>query len=262
MPIGRPLAAVTGASSGLGWTYARTLAAQGFDLMLVARRLDRLESLGRELELAHGVHVESICANLADERQTDDVARSIEAQSSLELLINNAGFGTSGYFHETGYERQVDMVKVHVLATMRLTRAALPGMIARASGSIINVSSLSGFSRSAGNANYCSTKGWMIDFSEALRLELDSIGSPVAVQALCPGYTYTEFHDTLGVKRDFVPKSLWMDPEFVVRTSLEALPGRRLIVVPGTAYKLAALGLRFRGSLKRRFALLDLSPFH
>jgi hypothetical protein len=261
MPTHRPLAVVTGASSGLGETYARTLAAKGFDLMLVARRLERLESLARELELAHCVHVEPFCADLADESQTDDVARSIEAQPSLELLINNAGFGTSGRFHETSYARQVDMVKVHVLATMRLTRAALPGMIARERGGIINVSSLSGFSRSPGNASYCSTKGWMIDFSEALRLELDSIGSPVAVQALCPGYTFTEFHDTMGVTRDFVPKSLWLDAEFVVRTSLEALPSRRLIVVPGKAYKLAALGLRFRGSLKTRFGLLDLSLF-
>jgi short-subunit dehydrogenase len=241
MEASRPLAVVTGASSGLGETYARMLAGRGFDLLLVARRLERLEALCRELELAHGIHAEPLCADLADESQTEDVARRMEDEPNLELLVNNAGFGTLGYFHETGYARQADMVKVHVLATMRLTRAALPGMIGRARGGIINVASVAGFFRSAGNASYCSTKRWMIDFSEGLRLEMDKLGSPVAVQALCPGFTYTEFHDTLGVKRELIPKWLWLDAESVVRASLDALAGRQLFVVPGWQYKLGVL---------------------
>ncbi|HNY39361.1 MAG TPA: SDR family oxidoreductase [Bryobacteraceae bacterium] len=241
MEASRPLAVVTGASSGLGETYARVLASRGFDLLLVARRLDRLEVLCRELELTHSIHAEPLCADLADESQTGDVAKRIESEPNLALLINNAGFGSVGYFHETGYARQVEMVKVHVLATMRLTRAALPGMIARAQGGIINVSSVAGYFRSAGNASYCSTKGWVKDFSEALWLEMDKLGSPVAVQALCPGFTYTEFHDTIGVKRELVPKWLWMDAEFVVRTSLDALAARKLFVVPGWPYKLGVL---------------------
>ncbi|MBA3976558.1 MAG: short-chain dehydrogenase [Candidatus Solibacter sp.] len=241
MPTPRPLAVITGASSGLGEVFARMLAQRGYNLLLTARRLDRLESLCRELESSHGVHAEPLRADLADESQIDGVARRIENEPALSLLVNNAGFGTLGFFHETDYSRQIDMVKVHVLATMRLTRAALPGMIGRRSGGIINVSSVAGFFRSAGNASYCSTKGWMNDFTEGLRLELDALGSPVAVQALCPGFTYTEFHDSMGVKRELVPNWLWMDAAFVVRESLDALASRKLFVVPGWQYKAAVL---------------------
>ncbi len=241
MEANRKLAVITGASAGLGETFARQLAQRGFDLLLVARRLDRLEALCRELELAYPIHAEPLCADLSDESQVEDVAKRIETDSNLEILINNAGFGTVGFFHETPYDRQLDMVKVHVLATMRLTRAALPGMITRARGGIINVSSVAGYFRSAGNVSYCATKGWMIDFCEGLRLELDKLGSPVAVQALCPGFTYTEFHDTMGVKRELVPKWLWMDASFVVKASLDALGSRKLIVVPGWQYKAGVL---------------------
>lgn len=241
MSTKRPLAVITGASSGLGEVFARMLAGRGYDLLLVARRLDRLESLCRELESSHGIHAEPLCADLADSSQADDVARRIETEPALSLLVNNAGFGTTGFFHETDYARQVDMVKVHVLATMRLTRAALPGMILRGAGGIINVSSVAGSFRSTGNASYCATKGWMNDFTEALRLELDTLGSPVAVQSLCPGFTYTEFHDTMGVKRELVPRWLWLDAGFVVRQSLDALPSRKLFVVPGWQYKAGIL---------------------
>jgi hypothetical protein len=241
MSSNRPLAVITGASSGLGETYARMLAARGSDLLLIARRLDRLEALCRELESAHAIHAEPLCADLADEAQIEDSARRIENEPRLDLLINNAGFGTLGFFHETNYQRQVDMVKVHLLATMRLTRAAMPGMIARSRGGIINVASVAGFFRSPGNASYCATKGWMNDFTEGLRLELDSLGSPVAVQALCPGFTYSEFHDTLGVKREAIPGWLWMKADFVVRQSLDALPSRKLFVVPGWQYKAGIL---------------------
>ncbi|MBE0660021.1 MAG: SDR family oxidoreductase [Bryobacteraceae bacterium] len=241
MSTPRPLAVITGASSGLGEVFARMLAQRGYNLLLVARRLDRLEALCRELELAHPVHAEPLCADLADESQIEDVARRMESEPTLTLLVNNAGFGTLGFFHETDYSRQIDMVKVHVLATMRLTRAALPCMIERSSGGIINVSSVAASFRSAGNASYCSTKGWMNQFTEGLRLELDALGSPVAVQALCPGFTYTEFHDTLGIKRELVPKWLWMEAAFVVRQSLDALASRKLFVVPGWQYKAAVL---------------------
>lgn len=233
-----PLAAITGASSGLGEVFARQLAARGHNLLLVARRKDRLQAIASELETAHSVRVQVLEADLALESGIESAASALESLPRLDLLVNNAGFGTLGFFHETLYQRQIDMVHVHVLATMRLSRAALPRMIERRSGAIINVSSVAGFFRSAGNASYCATKGWMNDFTEALRLELDILGSPVAVQALCPGFTYTEFHDTLGVRRETVPGWLWMASEFVVRQSLDALAGRKLFVVPGWQYKL------------------------
>jgi short-subunit dehydrogenase len=249
----RPLSIVTGASSGLGGTFARKLAGRGFDLLLVARRLERLETLARELETRHGVHAEPLCADLADESQVEDVARRIKDAPNAELLVNNAGFGTLGLYHLTDYERQEEMVRVHVLATMRLTRAVLAGMIERRHGGIINVSSTAGFFCSAQNASYCGTKSWMNTFTESLRLELDSIGSPVKVQVLCPGFTYTEFHDVMGVRRDVIPGWLWRSADFVVEESLKGLEKGKLFVVPGWPYKAAVIlskllpvGLRLR----------------
>ncbi len=239
------LAVVTGASSGLGAEFARQFAVRGYNLLLVARRLPRLEQLQAELESAHGIHVEPFCADLADDLQTEDLARRLESGPPVDVLVNNAGFGTRGWFHSTDYARQVEMHKLHVLATLRLTRAVLPAMIARSSGAIVNVSSVASFFRSPGSVSYCATKGWVTDFSEGLRLELDALHSPVVVQALCPGFTYTEFHDVLGSDRNQVAKQLWMPAAFVVGESLRALASRKLIVIPGWRYKLiVAIGTR------------------
>lgn len=233
-----PLAVITGASSGLGAEYARQLGALGYNLLLAARRMDRLEQLQRDLERTYHVRVEPYCVDLADDVLLDDFAKRLEAEEHVDLLVNNAGFGTKGWFHLTDYARQVEMHKLHIFATMRLTRAALPGMIERRSGAIINVASVAGFFRSSGSVSYCATKGWMIDFSEGLRVELDDLGSPVTVQALCPGFTYTEFHDVLGSDRSRIPKQLWMPAQFVVAESVKAVASRKLIVVPGWRYKL------------------------
>jgi len=236
-------AVVTGASSGLGETFARKLAARNYSLLLAARRVQRLEALKSELERTHRIEVECFPCNLSRPAETEGLAARIEAGATPDLLVNNAGFGTLGFFHETDYSRQVEMVNLHVLATMRLTRAVLPGMIRRGSGAIINVSSVAGFWRSGGNVSYCATKGWMNDFTEGLRIELDLLGSPVVVQALCPGFTYTEFHDVLGVDRNKVPRWLWMDAGTVVEASLRGLESGKLFVIPGWQYRIgAALG--------------------
>ncbi|MBI5086058.1 MAG: SDR family oxidoreductase [Acidobacteria bacterium] len=229
------LAVITGASSGLGEVFARRLAAQGWQLLLAARRAEKLEAIRREL----GDGVECFPCDLASTEEAERLARRLE-ELEPELLVNNAGFGTMGKFHETAYERQAAMVNVHVLATMRLTRAVLPGMVARGRGAVINVSSVAGFFRSAGNVSYCATKGWMNDFTEGLRIELDAVGSPVVVQALCPGFTYTEFHDTLGVDRKMIPGLLWMDAGYVVDESLRALERGELFVIPNWKYQFAA----------------------
>lgn len=233
-----PLAVITGASSGMGAVFARKLAARGYNLLLAARRMERLEQLQSDLERAHHVRVEPFCADLADDVQLEDFAKRLEGEGPIDLLVNNAGFGTKGLFHITDYARQVEMHKLHVMAPLRLTRAVLPAMIERQAGAIINVASVAGFFRSSGSVSYCATKGWMIDFSEGLRVELDTLGSPVNVQALCPGFTYTEFHDVMGSDRDRIPKQLWMPAEFVVEESLKALGKRKLIVIPGWRYKL------------------------
>lgn len=242
MQISDKIAVVTGASSGLGEVFARKLAQSGYRVLLVARRAGRLDEIRKALETGYHASVECFPCDLASASDTERLALHLE-QRPVELLVNNAGFGTLGRFVETEYSRQVDMVHVHVLATMRLTKAVLPGMIQRGHGGIINVASVAGFWRSAGNVSYCATKGWINDFTEGLRVELDGAGSAVKVQALCPGFTYTEFHDTMGVNRASIPKTLWMPADYVVEESLKGLESGKLFVIPNWKYRLgAALG--------------------
>ena len=224
------LAAITGASSGIGATYARRLARNGYDLLLIARRKDRLEKLAAELPAA-----EILVADLTDDADLDAVATRLAAEPRLDLLINNAGFGTRGRFWEAA--SQVEMHKLHVVATVTLTRAALQGMVERRRGSIVNVASVAGFMQNPASVSYCATKAWIISFSEGLWLELKAAGLPIRIQSLCPGFTYSEFHDVLGIDRSRIPKSLWMTAEFVVGESLKALERNQLFVVPGWRYK-------------------------
>lgn len=237
MQLTKKLAVITGASSGLGTVFAQRLSARGYRVLLVARRADRLEALRQTL----GAPAEIYPCDLADPAGTEQLALFLRQRSDVALLVNNAGFGTQGKFHETDYGRQVDMVHVHVLATMRLTRAVLPAMIQAGAGAIINVSSVAAYFRSAGNVSYCATKGWMNDFTEGLRIELDALRSPVVVQALCPGFTYTEFHDTMGINRAQIPQWLWMPAEYVVDQSLDALESGKLFVIPNWKYRLATI---------------------
>jgi hypothetical protein len=232
------LAAITGASAGLGAVFARQLAARGYDLLLIARRRDRLEHLARELTRAHGIAADCLVADLStDDGITAAVAR-LAVEQRLQLLVNNAGFGTKGRFHQTGLEGQIAMHRVHMDATMRLCHAALQGMVARDAGAIVNVASVAGFGHSQGNVSYCATKSWINSFTEGLYLELKGLGSHVTVQSLCPGFTYTEFHDAMEFDRKQIPGWLWMPADFVVETSLRALESGKLFVIPGWKYKL------------------------
>jgi uncharacterized protein len=236
LPRGRAL--ITGASSGIGEVYARRLAAAGFDLTLVARRADRLQALAAELTAAHSISAEVLGADLSLDDDIARVAGYVENAADLVLLINNAGFGTRGNLIEADAGRQVDMVKVHDIATVVLARAALPGLVERGGGAIINVSSVSAFFPSPGGATYSASKVFLNNFSEALQSELTGTG--VKVQALCPGFFYSEFHDTPeyeSFSRDQVPAKLWMTAEQVADESLAALAGDRVIVVPGRQYR-------------------------
>ena len=194
----RPLALITGASSGIGLTFARHLAARGYDLAMVARRKDRLDQEARAIRAAHPVETEILPADLTEEADLKAVAERIAAAPNLELLINNAGVGIAGRFFSVPVEGQDQMHRLHVLAPMRLVHAALVGMVARGHGGIINVSSVSGFGQNPGSVSYSATKTWMTSFTEGLHMELKSIGSPVRVQALCPGFTLSEFHDAMS----------------------------------------------------------------
>jgi short-subunit dehydrogenase len=257
--MNRRLAAITGASSGIGEVFARKLAAQGFDLLLIARRRDRLDSLGAELAQKHQIAYESLVADLSTDIGMSAVAKRLMSEPRLWLLVNNAGFGVKGHFESVPVEEHERMHRVHIDATLRLTHAALPGMVARDEGGIISVSSVAGFLRSPGSVTYCGTKAWINSFMEGIYLELKSKGSKVAAQALCPGFTYSEFHDTLGVSRDPIPKSLWLTAEHVVDDSLAALRTGKLFVVPGWRYKLV-VALMTRFPVSWRLALSARAP--
>lgn len=237
MQTSRPLALITGASSGIGACFARKLAARGFDLALAARRKDRLDELASELRAGGAVQAEILTADLTTDRDLHLVEEYIENAGNLELLVNNAGFGTLGCFHEAELWGQDQMYRLHVLATARLTHAALRGMVSRRRGGVINVSSVAGFWPTPFNVSYCSSKAWIKDFTESLYLELKALGSPVRVQALCPGFTYTEFHDVMGVDRKRIPEGFWMSVDEVVDASLRGLEEDRLFVVPGWRYR-------------------------
>lgn len=236
----RPVALITGASSGIGATFAQHLSLRGFDLILVARRREKLDSLARSL----AVSCEIVTADLATDEGVAAVESVIRNCPQLEILVNNAGFGSLGRFWTADISGQDAMHRVHVLATMRLTHAALQAMTARQRGGIINVSSVAAFSINEGNVSYCATKAWINSFTEGLALELRGMKSGVKVQALCPGFTLTEFHDTLGVDRGGIPGFLWMKADDIVRTSLQGLDRGKVIVVPGWIYRAIVTFLR------------------
>jgi hypothetical protein len=234
----RSLAAITGASSGIGEVFSRKLAERGYELLLVARRRDKLATLAQELSQKHGVHAEAIEADLASEAGLAHVEQRLKSSHNLEFLVNNAGFGTTSLFHESDFATQERMHRLHVTATLRLCHAALPNMLAQNRGRIVNVSSVASFVQSPYNVSYCATKAWVNSFSEGLYLEMRAAKADVRVQALCPGYTHTEFHEVMGVGRSFASKSWWMSAEAVVDASLAGLERNKLFVIPGLRYKL------------------------
>ncbi len=233
------MALITGASSGIGAEFARQLAGRDYDLILHGRRLDRLSALAAELSTAHHIAAEPLSADLAEEPGIAAVAERIARLPRLDLLVNNAGFGISGAFAKADVTDQIAMLNVHMLAPMRLTRVALPGMVGRGSGGIINVASLAAFMTLPGNANYCATKAYVLAFSQTLAGEVRRQG--VHVQALCPGFTITEFHDRSdragadrsGIDRRRIPRFLWGAASAVVTDSLAGLERGQVICVPG-----------------------------
>jgi uncharacterized protein len=239
----RPLAVVTGATAGIGREFCEQLAARQHDLLVVARDGNRLEALRKDLESRHGVTVDVFPADLSVD---DDVARLtgvLAAAPRLSLLVNNAGFGTRGALADASPARQEAMVRLHTLAPMRLTQAVLPGMLRNRTGAVVNVSSAASFIYSAGNVNYCATKAYLTSFSEGLAAELKGTG--VRVQALCPGFTRSEFHQRMDADVTHLPGWMWMSAPQVVRASLGNLQrGGPVVCIPGIRYKLAVAILR------------------
>ncbi len=231
-------ALITGASSGIGAAFARRLARQRHHLILVARRESKLQELAVELQQQYGATAEVLPADLSEPEGIRRVEERIVAAGALDLLINNAGFGTYGYFTDVSADRHEDMINVHVTASIRLCRAALPLMLKRGRGGIINVASVAAFFPLPGNSTYAASKAYLVTFSEALQREI--AGGGVKIQALCPGFTVTEFHGTpkyADFNRSEVPKALWMSSEDVVSASLRALRRNHVICIPGWKYQ-------------------------
>lgn len=237
-------ALITGASAGLGVEYARQLAQRGYNLLITARRADRLQFLSDELTVRYPIRVEILSADLAEEAGVRAVEQAISRQKDLALLVNNAGFGISGGFTNAPLEKHLMMIQVHINASVRLAKAALDVMIPNRSGAIINVASMAAF-LPIRNSTYSATKAYLVSFSEALDSEVGSLG--IHAQALCPGFTYTEFHDTPDLQAHFsrraIPGWLWLKADMVIRDSLNSL-GRGVICIPGWQYKLVYLLVR------------------
>ncbi|HET9034373.1 MAG TPA: SDR family oxidoreductase [Dokdonella sp.] len=232
-------ALITGASAGIGTAFARELAARKVNLVLTARRLDRLKSLASELETAHSIKVEVIACDLADREAPRHLVAELEKRGiRIGLLINNAGYGVTGYFLSQPWEVQADFIQVLMTAPTELCYRLLPGMREHGYGRIINVASLAGHvPGSAGQTLYSGAKSYLIKLSQALHLEYGHEG--VNTCALCPGFTYSEFHDVTGSREMMskLPKWMWMDAETVVRQGLDAVERGEAVHVNGRVNK-------------------------
>jgi short-subunit dehydrogenase len=225
-------ALVTGATAGIGASFSRLLAGRGHDLVLVARDASRLESKAQQLR-SYGVQVEVLPADLADDAGCAQVEQRLA--QGVDVLVNNAGLGTKGDFHEVDLAHEEHMLRVNVRAVMRLTHAALPSMVARGRGAIVNVSSVAGFAPGARAATYSASKAYVTNFSQSLHLQYSRQG--VRVLALCPGFTRTEFHSRADMDISGIPERLWLDADDVVRTALRDLDAGKSLSVPGVQYK-------------------------
>ncbi len=235
-PDTRPLACVTGASSGIGAAFAERLARDHCDVVMVARRRDRLDTLAQSLRDRYGITAEVFAADLSRPDEIRAVEARIAVASALDFLINNAGFGAYMPFTSLAPDLAEELINVKVLAVTRLTRAALPGMIARGRGAIVNVSSRFAFTGGMGatplpkRATYAATKAYLNTFTRLLASELEGTG--VQVQALCPSVVRTEFHQRMGMDPTQFRSVTIMQPDQVVEASLAGLRLGEVICMP------------------------------
>jgi short-subunit dehydrogenase len=249
MPLPSPsptsIAIVTGASSGIGIELARGLAKRGHHVALVARRRDRLEKLAEELRSKHSVRAEVLEADLVDDGRRDRLAAQVaDLGLTVEVLCNNAGYGTYGDFVELDREREIAMTRANCEAVVDLAGRWLPSMVERGRGAVLNTASTAGFQPLPGNATYAATKAYVLSWTEAVHTEV--AGKGVTVTALCPGPVKTEFQDVADA-HDFaskLPKPMWVSAEKVAEAGLRGLERGSRVVTPG-------VGNRFGGTMGR-----------
>jgi len=226
-------ALITGATSGIGAEYARRLAVDGFDLILTGRRSEKINALAAELSQSYGSEVKVILIELSDSMQVAEFIEKIKDRD-IHLLINNAGFGTTKFFHQEPLELQEKMVATHILAHIKIIYAILPEMIKKGAGIIINVSSSGAFLPSPKTATYSGTKAFLRAFTESLHIELEGTG--VQVQVVCPGLTRTDMHSRLGIPEEYMVDwgpYQWILPQEVVACSFRCLKMKKVVCIPG-----------------------------
>jgi short-subunit dehydrogenase len=239
----RETALITGASSGIGLDLAK-LMAPDFDLIITARNQSDLEKIARELQAAHGNHVHVIPADLSQSEAPEQLFAEITRRGlPVDILINNAGFGSYGTFAESDHQTELDMIQVNITALTSLTRLALPGMLERKRGRIMNVASTAGFQPGPLMAVYYATKAYVIMFSEAIANELK--GSGVTVTCLCPGATATKFAGRAKMEESRLFKMGAMRSKDVARIAYKGMMAGKTMVIPGMLNRAIAMSVRF-----------------
>ncbi|MEO8801842.1 MAG: SDR family oxidoreductase [Rudaea sp.] len=230
-------ALVTGASAGIGAAFAHDLATRGVSLVLTARREDRLQTLATQLQSAHGIRVEFIVADLADPTVPAHIATELDRRGiAIDILVNNAGYGVPGHFLTPSWQTHADFIQVLITAPCDLIYRLLPGMRERGYGRILNIASLAGhLPGSAGHTLYAAAKAFAIRFSQSLALE--NVEHGVNVCAVCPGFTYSEFHEVTGTRAmvSKMPKWMWMQAAEVARIGIDATERGEIVCVTGRA---------------------------
>ncbi|RDS79905.1 SDR family NAD(P)-dependent oxidoreductase [Dyella monticola] len=248
MTQARPLSLITGASAGIGAAFAHALATRGHDLVLTARRTDRLDALAQELSHQHGIHATAITCDLADPDGAEQLCATLAARGlHVDWLINNAGYGVPGRFDQNDWQVHADFLRVLVTAPTELAWRLIGGMRERRYGRIVNVASLAGHvPGTAGHTLYAASKAYMIKFSQSLALENQHLG--VHACALCPGFTRSEFHDVTGTRPlvSKMPDFMWQDASAVVQEGIEAVERGDAVHVTG----------RFNRAVKGLFKLM------
>ena len=239
-------ALITGGTAGIGRAFAAEFAGSGHRLVLVARDASRLEEVARELRERGAPQVETLPADLSTAQGRAKAEARLRGEGDadpaapIDILVNNAGFGMGHGFLKSSAEEEETLIDVHVLATMRLTHAALPGMIERRRGAVINVASVAAF---VPRDTYSAAKAWVVSFSESVAAELRGTG--VRCMALCPGFTHTEFHQRAEIQTGDIPGWMWLNADDVVKAALRDLRRGVPVSIPGAQYKALTAASRY-----------------